>query len=242
MKVLLLSDIHGNFDALESVLADAERESWKELWFLGDLGGYGPETDKCFQLLNSLNPVLIPGNHDLYYANRLSRSLFSREALTALVLSGASVPKGYIEVMKSIPVMQRRKGITLVHGSLINPEIDYILHVDDARENLKILKGRCALFGHTHRQGYFIESDDDVSWVKPEAGQLSNFRKKRILINPGSVGQPRDCDPRASWAIMDTSKKEVQFFRTAYNISSVQQKMKKMGSSDFLIERLEKGI
>jgi len=242
LKVLILSDIHGNLDAFEAVLADAGNISWKELWFLGDLSGYGPETNKCFKLLKSLKSVIIPGNHDLYYANRLSRNLFSSEALQALVLSGNSVDKDFIDIMKAIPLTLIRKGITLVHGSLINPETEYILYEDDAINNLKVLKGKCALFGHTHQQGCFIEDRNELHWIKPETGQIVNYRKKRILINPGSVGQPRDRDPRAAWAVLDTKLKEVQFFRTAYDIAAVQNKMKQMGSSEFLIKRLEKGM
>lgn len=242
MKALILSDIHGNYDALEAVLAEACTIPWKELWFLGDLGGYGPETEKCFQLIKTYKTVLIPGNHDLYYAGRLKRSQFSREALQALVISGASVSKEFIETMKSIPLRQTRKGISLVHGSFINPEIDYIIQESDAVKNFKILKGKCGLFGHTHRQGCFLQEDNEVSWIKPEEGKAVDFRKKRILINPGSIGQPRDHDPRSAWAIVDTSKQEVRFYRTKYDILSVQNKMKALGSSEFLIERLEKGM
>lgn len=242
MKVLVLSDIHGNSDALEAVLDDAGQHSWKELWFLGDLGGYGPETEKCFQLLKAHKIVIIPGNHDLYYAGLLQRSQFTEQALQALIISGASVSKEFIETMKSIPLTQKRKGISLVHGSFIDPEIDYIIHEDDAVKNFALLKGQCGLFGHTHRQGCFLQEDKFVSWIKPEEGKAVNFRKKRILINPGSVGQPRDHDPRAAWAIVDTSKKEVQFYRSKYDIGSVQNKMKALGSSEFLIDRLEKGM
>ncbi len=242
MKVLVLSDIHGNFDALEAVLSHAGKIPWKELWFLGDLGGYGPETERCFQLLKTHKTVIIPGNHDLYYAGLLQRSQFSQQALQALIISGASVSKEFIETMKSIPLTQTRKGVSLVHGSFINPEIDYILQEKDAVKNFTLFKGKCGLFGHTHRQGCFLQKDNDVSWIKPDEGQPVNFRKKRILINPGSVGQPRDHDPRAAWATLDTSKKEVQFYRTEYDIASVQNKMKALGSSEFLIERLEKGM
>lgn len=242
MKVLVLSDVHGNLDALESVLLQAQLSNWQEIWFLGDLGGYGPQPDECFQLLKSHKIVFLPGNHDLYYAGVLSRNVFSREALQALLLTRSKIRKEYIDIMKAIPVIQRRKGITLVHGSLVDPKTDYIINIDDAEKNFKILKGNCCLFGHTHIQGCFIQENKITTWFRPSSNDLIKYKGKKILINPGSVGQPRDKDPRAAWAILDTSKKEVQFFRTEYIIENVQNKMRKMGSSEFLINRLETGV
>jgi len=241
LKVLVLSDIHGNLDAMNAVLEEADKLKWKELWFLGDISGYGPEPDKCFTLLQSLKVVYIPGNHDLYYAGKLSRSFFSREALQALLLTGTYIRPDFIAIMKGIPLMQRRKGITMVHGSIIDPSREYILTKDQAEKNFDILKGDCCLFGHTHWQGCFIKDKNTVTWIKPEIGETVSYRKKRILINPGSVGQPRDKDPGAAWAILDMKKKEVQFFRTEYDISATQKKMRAMGSSEFLIKRLETG-
>ena len=242
MKVLVLSDIHGNLEALKAVLNDAEKMKPKEIWFLGDLSGYGPEPEKCFQLLKSYKIVFIPGNHDLYFAGQLSRDAFSTEALTALILTGSMLHRDFIQLIKDLPLKQQRKGVTLVHGSPVNPATDYILHIDEAEIAFKKFKGRCCLFGHTHHQGYFFKTAGNIRWYKPELVESVQYGTGRILINPGSVGQPRDRDPRAAWAILDTGKKEVQFFRSDYNIEKTQEKMRALGSSDFLINRLEKGI
>ncbi|MDA3811974.1 MAG: metallophosphoesterase family protein [Spirochaetaceae bacterium] len=241
MKVLVLSDVHGNFEALESVIKESRQFNWKELWFLGDISGYGPEPDKCFRLLSTFKLVFIPGNHDLYYAGRLSRDFFSREALGALILTGSKIKADFKQILKEIPVIQKRRGITLVHGSVMNPEREYILFEDDARRNFDSFKGSCCLFGHTHRQGFFVKEEDEIRWVKPEIGEIVSYKKNRLLVNPGSVGQPRDKDPRAGWAILDTTKKELQFFRTEYNIEETVKKMKALGSSDYLLRRLETG-
>jgi diadenosine tetraphosphatase ApaH/serine/threonine PP2A family protein phosphatase len=167
--------------------------------------------------------------------------MFSREALRALLLTGSGVKKDFIDILKALPVQQKRKGITLVHGSPLDPSTDYILYEDEALESFKAFKGACCLFGHTHRQGYFIKTGDNISWVKPERGEVLRYKGVRVLVNPGSIGQPRDLDPRAAWAILDIKKKEVQFFRTEYDISLTQEKMKALGSSEFLINRLSKG-
>lgn len=242
MKVLLLSDVHGNLDALESVLSESEKYKWKELWFLGDLAGYGPEPDKCYDLLKSYNLVFIPGNHDLYLAGKLERNRYSMEALRALIITGPLLKKDFRDVISALPLHQKRKGITLVHGSPKNPSTDYILCEENARDSFDLFRGSCCLFGHTHRQGYFIKSPSgNTSWHKPEPGNILQYKGSRILLNPGSVGQPRDYDPRASWAILDTGKKEVQFFRTPYDIEKTQNKMKAIGLSEFLIRRLERG-
>lgn len=242
MKVLLISDIHGNCDALEAVLAERDVKECKETWSLGDLGGYGPEADRCFQILMDRKSLLLAGNHDLYYGGRLNRDLFSAEALKALVVSGQNIGTAFRDAMKNLSTGTRRKGYDLVHGSLINPDSDYILTEGDAFKNFRILKSKAALFGHTHRQGAYVYDEGKVSWFVPPEGGILSFRGRKALINPGSVGQPRDGDPRAAWAILDTRKKEVSFRRTSYDISSYQKKMRDIGASDFLISRVEKGI
>lgn len=242
MKVLLLSDIHGNSDALEAVLAESDAQVCKETWSLGDLGGYGPDADRCFQILIERKSLLLAGNHDLYYGGRLDRDLFSPEALKALLVSGQNIGTKFRNTMKELSTSSRRKGYDLVHGSLINPDSDYILTESDAFKNFRVLKTKAALFGHTHRQGSFLYDEGKVSWIAPAEGEILSFRGKKALINPGSVGQPRDGDPRAAWAVLDTRRKEVIFHRTAYDISSYQKKMRDIGASDFLISRVETGI
>lgn len=241
MKVVLLSDIHGNYDALEAVLADAEESDYKEIWTLGDLGGYGPEGDTCFHRLMAEGALLIPGNHDYYYAGKIKSELFTDEALKALLTAGQKLSSPYRELMKTLPDWASRKGCTLVHGSLTDPIRHYILSLEEAQENFNLLKGSVLLFGHTHKQGCFVQEYDQIFWSKGEEEQTLSWKKKRILINPGSVGQPRDGDPRASWAILDLRKKEVQFKRTSYDIPSYQKKMRELGATEFLINRVEKG-
>lgn len=242
MKVALLSDIHGNYDALSAVLDAADSEGYKEIWTLGDLGGYGPEGDRCFNRLMNEKALLIPGNHDLYYAGKLSSDIFGQEALKALLTAGQKISKPFRDVMSSLPLTARRKGYTLVHGSLTDPARDYVLNLDEAEINFKMLKGKYLLFGHSHKQGCFLQEKKEISWFKPEGNEPLSYNRKRALINPGSVGQPRDGDSRAAWALLDIKKKEVRFMRTPYDIPSYQEKMRKLGASEFLINRVEKGI
>ncbi len=242
MKVLVLADIHGNLNALQAVLSSSLKYNWKELWFLGDLGGYGPEPEECFKLLKTYKTSFISGNHDLFLADRMSGNFFSNEAFRSLALSRSLVSDEFLEYLHDLPEKKIRKGVTLVHGSPIGPSNDYILGNNDALRNFSHFRGFCCLFGHTHIQKYYLLTPQGLKSGNPESGDMVNFDQNRILVNPGSVGQPRDGDPRAGWCIFDTGKKEIFFHRTEYDINETQQKMREIGSSDFLVNRLEKGI
>ncbi|MBB6480514.1 metallophosphoesterase family protein [Spirochaeta isovalerica] len=242
MKVLLLSDVHGNSEALEAVLVEPEARECREIWFLGDLAGYGPEPEICYSMLKKRKALIVPGNHDLYFGGRMSSDFFSAEAARALILTNPRVGKEFREVMKHSPLKKRRKGYTLVHGSLINPSSDYILNADDALQNFRLLKGHGLLYGHTHRQGCFLYDRGEILWLRPSSGEVLSFRGKKILINPGSAGQPRDGDPRAPWAVLDTRAKQITFYRSEYDVAAYQRKMQEIGASDFLLSRVEKGL
>lgn len=242
MKALVLSDIHGNLEALNAVLKDAVSREWKELWFLGDLCGYGPDPEPCFDRLSRERLCFIPGNHDLALSGRFKADFFNDESRKALVLSRSLVSKKVLELINALPDEQTRKGIHLVHGSPEGPSDKYILNEADAERNLALAKKSCVLFGHTHRQECFVSDGNGISRIKPESGETVSWKKRRILINPGSVGQPRDRDPRAAWGIIDSRKKEFVFFRTPYDPGPTQAKMERVGFSEFLRNRLNEGI
>lgn len=242
MIVLVLSDIHGNYHALKEVLNEAAKYKWKELWFLGDLGGYGPRPEECFQLLKQNNAVFIPGNHDLYLSGQLSGSFFSQEARRSLITSRGLMKKKTLVILKDLPRKQTKKGITLVHGSPENPATEYIIDETDAIRNFSAFKGSCCLFGHSHIQEYYKLTRGELDWQRPTNKSVIDYKKSRILINPGSIGQPRDRDPRAAWGLLDTRKKTMTFFRTDYDIAATQREMEGIGASEFLIQRLSQGV
>ncbi len=242
MLVLVLSDIHGNFEALKAVIEESKKYKWKELWFLGDLAGYGPRPQECYELLRTYRTTLIPGNHDAYLAGKLSGSYFSDHSLQSLIMGRGLLKQSTLRIIKELPQKQERNGITLVHGSPIDPITDYIISDDDAWESFKAFKGSCCVFGHTHVQGFYKLEKNEMESRRAEHGEIISYRKSRLLFNPGSVGQPRDGNPKAAWSLLDTRKKEVRFFRTSYDIEATQRDMQKQHASEFLIERLEKGI
>ncbi|WP_168203518.1 metallophosphoesterase family protein [Oceanispirochaeta crateris] len=242
MKILVLSDIHGNLEALQAVLKEAKDLDWKEIWFLGDLCGYGPQPDACFDLLMQHTITFIPGNHDLYICGRMKGDHFSNESRKALIISRSFISDKLVKLLKELPAYQIKKGIELVHASPEGPSKIYILNEMDALKNFRISRKKCVLFGHTHIQEYYRLEKSNVISCRGETGQKISFKKSKILINPGSVGQPRDGDPRAAWGILDLKHKEFTFYRTPYEYEVTQEKMKKAGFSDFLIDRIAKGV
>ncbi len=243
MKALVLSDIHGNLEALEAVLRAAGSFRWKELWFLGDLYGYGPNPEECFEILKQYNLCFIPGNHDLLFCGRLKASLFSEEAYRASLVTRALARQKSLNLVKLLPAEQIHRGIHLLHGSLENPSCDYILDAEDARRNFALAQKACTLFGHSHQQGFFLqEPSGEIVHARGRHGLSVSWKKKKALINPGSVGQPRDGNPEAAWGLLDNRKKEFTFFRSPYDYTITQKKMEKAGLSDFLCQRLARGI
>lgn len=242
MLVLVLSDIHGNLEALKTVIEASKHHKWKELWFLGDLAGYGPRPQDCFQLLRKYRTTIIPGNHDSYLAGIISGSFFSEQSLHSLILNRGQLNQATLDLIKEIPQRQEKKGVTLVHGSPRNPITDYIISESDASDCFNAFKGSCCLFGHTHVQGYYKLTNGEIVSSGIANGEIVSYRKSRILVNPGSVGQPRDGNPDAAWCLLNTRKKEVQFFRTPYDIKTTQKEMRAQNASDFLVTRLEKGM
>lgn len=242
MNVLVLSDIHGNLEALESVLEAASRFDWKEIWFLGDLCGYGPDPEACYQRLIQEKHIFIPGNHDLYLCGRMKGDFFSTESRKALILSRSLISGTLVNHMKELPPSVEKKGFLLVHGSPGEPSRSYILTRDDALRNFKVASKKWILFGHSHIQESYSLQKRVLCSSRAENGDVISLKGSKVLINPGSVGQPRDNNPKAAWGILDTGKKEFTFYRTTYDYAKTQTKMRDLGFSDFLIERIARGV
>ncbi len=243
MKALVLSDIHGNLEALEAVLKAAKPLKWKELWFLGDLYGYGPNPEECFEILRQYNLCFIPGNHDLLLCGRLGASFFSDESYKASLITRTLARRDSLNLIKMLPPEQIHRGIHLLHGSLEDPSCSYIFSPEDARRNFTLARKPCTLFGHSHQQEFFLQdSSGEIVHAKARSGLTISWKKKKALINPGSTGQPRDGNPAAAWGMLDKSKKEFTFFRTSYDYTLTQEKMKNTGFSAFLCQRLSRGI
>jgi predicted phosphodiesterase len=242
MRVLVISDIHANLEALEAVLADAG--SWDALWFLGDLVGYGPDPVACIDRLQVLAAVALAGNHDWGVLGRIPLHTFNPAARRVLEWTREQLPPRQIEYLMGLPPQTEREGFTLTHGSPRAPIWEYILDPYTAWENLQALPTRIGLFGHTHVAIAYHAPDREkprLHILEPRHDEPIDLASGWWLLNPGSVGQPRDGDPRAAYAILDLEAMTWTFRRVPYPIAETQAKMRRLGFPSFLIERLAYG-
>ncbi len=241
MKALVLSDIHGNAEALSTVLRDAAGLGWQEIWFLGDLCGYGPNSVLCHRILSEYKVVFLTGNHDLYMTGDMDKDYFSDMARVALIIGRAHMSPELLNYLTLYPPRNIYRGFDLVHGCPLDPAGQYILSSRDALMNLPKARKRIVLYGHSHLQEYYDLTDPRNVEHHVPAGETISFKGKRMMINPGSVGQPRDGDNRAAWGLIDTGKKEFTFSRSVYDFTVTQQRMKDRGYPEYLIQRLSEG-
>ncbi len=242
MRVLIFSDVHGNLTALEAVLeAAGEVDAY---WCLGDLVGYGPDPEACVRRVQDLpNLTCLLGNHDAAAAGLLDMGFFNTEARRSLQWTRAQLSQASRRFLAELPLMEQVSDrVTLVHGSPRRPLEEYMLTAHVARAALAHLETPWAFFGHTHQPVAFLARG---RWVRVEAAQpgktLTLTEDQRMMLNPGSVGQPRDGDPRAAYALYDTETHTWTWQRVPYDVSTVQERMAQAGLPTFHIYRLALG-
>jgi len=247
MRVLIVSDIHANYAAFETVLADAVGQ-WDIIWFLGDLVGYGPDPNECVEELQKHLHISLSGNHDQAVLGNLDIKLFNREANFAISWTQDALTeesRTYLQSFGSKTVME---SFTLAHASPRYPVWEYIIDLGTAAENFDWFQTPYCLVGHTHVPVIFEErhnSRREIHMRAPfnmEAGAPFTLGASRLIINPGSVGQPRDSDPRAAYALLDTETLLCVFKRVEYPVHVTQRRMEKFGMPRRLIERLAHGV
>lgn len=229
MKVLVMSDIHGNYMALEAVLKDAGK--FDKVWCLGDLVGYGPEPNECIKRIRSFkNCICLLGNHDAAVIGSMDLEAFNRDARLSVEWNQRVLKPEHLEFIRNLPEKMVDGDMTLVHGSPRNPVWEYILDWQIAMYNFEFFDTDYCVVGHTHIPVVFEMTEDDSNYhleiLNPTAPVVL---QKRSIINPGSVGQPRDRDSRAAYAIYDTETREWTPRRVEYDIESVQQRIVQAG-------------
>ena len=247
VRYLILSDIHSNLEAFEQCMKIAEA-GYDEVLCLGDLVGYGPDPNAIVDAVSDLAPVIIRGNHDKACCgitdasdfNPLARAtaLWTQDQLTARNLARLrALPQGPLALA----------GCELAHGSP-RDEDEYVVEVYEALPAFEAASSRVVLFGHTHLQGGFVITADGklqhIQCYSIEDGRALRLpleQNARYLINPGSVGQPRDRDWRAAFAILDSDMSAVEYYRTSYEVAETQRKMTEAGLPEPLILRLHYG-
>ncbi len=245
MRVLVLSDIHANLAALEAVLEDAKKAGYDAAWCLGDTVGYGPEPDACVAQVRTLRAKTVVGNHDWAALGRMDLEDFNPEAARAVEWTQEHLNPESLAWLNLLPSQPIEEGeFTLTHGSPRNPVWEYILYPSTARANFDHFTTQFCLVGHTHVPALYVlqESDASVRALAPAIGKPIALRDGwRIILNPGSVGQPRDSDPRAAYAILDTAAVTWEARRVAYPIEITQNHMRSARLPERLINRLAYG-
>ncbi|MGI6367163.1 MAG: metallophosphoesterase family protein [Anaerolineae bacterium] len=241
MRALVVSDIHGNLEALKAVLADAG--PFDMLWCLGDLVGYGPEPNACIQVVRSFRHLSIPGNHDWGVLGRLDLNDFNIDARQANLWTRSQLTADARQYLEGLPEMRVEADITLAHGSPRYPIWEYLLYPSTAALNMAHFDTRLCLVGHTHVPIRYSNEGEavDVEMHALEERRPLVLEQGRHILNPGSVGQPRDGDPRAAYMLLDTETLNVEHRRIAYPVSRTQERMRELRLPERLISRLEVG-
>ena len=236
----VLSDVHSNLEALETVLKDIGRRGIREILFLGDAVGYGPDPDACVSLLQRECGVLLAGNHDWGVCGLTDINNFNENARAAVLWTRRVMKGEHLATLGSLPVREELGGkdITLVHSTpWETAKWHYLLYLGDAELNFQHFDTGVCFIGHSHSP--VIIEQNASGRITSKREEVFMISGSRFIINAGSVGQPRDGDPRACYALVDDGS--VEFVRVPYRVEITQEKMARAGLPSFLIERLAMG-
>ncbi|HET7182566.1 MAG TPA: metallophosphoesterase family protein [Candidatus Limnocylindrales bacterium] len=240
MRICLLSDIHSNLVALDAVLEAAGEVD--AVWHLGDVVGYGPDPDGVVARLRERGALGVRGNHDAAAVGGSEIDWFNPEARRAMEWTRGAISDDTRDWLSALPERRTESDCDLVHGSPREPLWEYVTSLGVARDNLGLLTTRIGLHGHTHVPAAWVEDGKGVELVRGRPGRTLELAGRRALLNPGSVGQPRDGDPDAAFAILDLDADTIEWRRAAYDIAAVQAAMRAAGLPTSLASRLRAGL
>lgn len=236
MRYAVIGDVHGNLEALQAVLEDVDEQGVDEVLCVGDVVGYGADPEACLELITQRCTVVVSGNHDFAASGQGSLEYFNPYARRALEWTAEQLSSQAQQYLSHLPLIARMNGFSLVHSSFFAPErFDYIFAPSQARVCFLKQTTPLAFFGHTHLPVAFFDTDPVSYSLGPE---LVVNPEVKTLINVGSVGQPRDEDARACYALYDTDTGMVTLRRVKYNIEEAASKISKAGLPEILAERL----
>ncbi len=242
MLVAIVSDIHGNRQAFESVLEEIADSDCQELWCLGDLVGYGADPDVCVELARRHAAICLAGNHDLGVRGSLPLELFSRGAELAARWTAETIAPQTLEYLEALEPALTDEAVGLYHASPRDPVWEYVLSALQAELCLDSSAHRVCLIGHSHVALSFSRLAGDAATGQTRGeGEEIDLSEGEWLINPGSVGQPRDGDPRAAWLELDLVQWRAVYRRTEYDIDGAAAAIRAARLPDSLAERLAFG-
>lgn len=242
MRYAVFSDVHGNLEALQAVLDEIKRLRYDRLVFLGDIVGYGANPNEVIEIVKSIvdRPLTLAGNHDYAAAGLTDITYFNPSAREAILWTEECLTEKNMEYLRGLKVNLTYEGLTFVHSSPKEPDKwHYIINISDAVENFNFFDTKICFIGHSHVPMIMEkDGDGDITIYK---GEKRLNRGCRYIINTGSVGQPRDRDPRSSFAVYDSETETIEIKRVSYNIDRAQEKILEEGLPVQLANRLSYG-
>jgi len=242
MRIAVLSDIHGNRQAFEAVLSAVDAAEVEEVWCLGDLVGYGADPDACVALAREHASLCLVGNHDLAVRGDLSLEEFSRGAELAARWTRENIGPDCLAYLRGLDSQRLEEAVGLYHASPRDPVWEYVLSPLQAELCLDVQRHRICLIGHSHVALSFSRAPGEPATGETRsAGEQLDLGEGEWLLNPGSVGQPRDGDPRAAWLELDTDGWRAEYRRVPYDVAGAAEAIRAARLPDSLAERLEYG-
>ncbi len=241
MKYAILSDVHSNLEAFQAVLTDLSQEKVDQTFFLGDIVGYGADPNQCIELLQGLTKFAVAGNHDWAAVELTEASSFNPVAKAAIEWTSRKVTVEHQKCLKKLPLTQNHHNFTLVHATPDEPEAwNYIFSLKEAQVSFQHHDQQICFLGHSHRPVVFKQDEERIPSILPNT-TFTLKDSQRYIINVGSVGQPRDGDPRAAYGIYNLDDSCFTLKRIPYNIECAQEKIIAAGLPHFLAQRLASG-
>jgi len=241
MKYVIISDIHSNLEALEAVARTFPSLEECKILCAGDIVGYGADPGPCIDICRSMGITSVRGNHDAAVLEKTNIFFFNGSAVRAVLWTKRNLETSRKDVLEGLPLVIMGPDITVVHGTLHQPEeFLYMMTELEAARTFELLKGRICFVGHSHVPGVYSLKDGKIEYTYTNRMKLDKFGK--YIVNVGSVGQPRDNDNRACYCVYDTEAEEIEFYRIEYDIQKAHDKIIKAGLPAILGERLHKGI
>jgi len=240
MRVAVISDVHANRHALDAVLSAVDGESVDAIWCLGDTVGYGPQPNECCALVRERADICLIGNHDLVALGELTVNDFNDEAAAAALWTSEHLSAESESFLRGLKPSAEADGAALFHASARDPVWEYVLSEEAARATFALTSAPLVLVGHSHVALALALSDGTITGGVAAGGTEDQLEDRRLL-NPGSVGQPRDGDPRAAWLLLDFDRRFASFRRVPYPIQRTQAEMRKAGLPRLLVDRLGRG-
>jgi diadenosine tetraphosphatase ApaH/serine/threonine PP2A family protein phosphatase len=246
VRLAIITDIHSNLPALEAVLEACEAADVEQIWCLGDVVGYGAQPDECAEAVRERCELSLVGNHDLAVLGELEVSAFSPAAAAAVEWTRSNSASETLDYLRGLEPSDESREVGLYHASPRDPVWEYVLWMDQAAECIELQPERVCLIGHSHIALYFVAPDEgngeeSVRGSHAEGGTTVELSTGRWLVNPGSVGQPRDGDPRAAWLELDTDAWTASYHRVEYDIDRAAEAITEAKLPEQLARRLYVG-